>query len=73
MPLQGGEVNMGWSWSGLHASYEGSCILLPCSTKDGDSLGTIVRRLAAPMAVVDSDPFSDRMLVEVLLCAVEVK
>jgi hypothetical protein len=53
--------------------HEGSCILRPCSTKDGDFLGIIVRRLAAPTAVVDSDPFLDRLVVDVLLCDVKVK
>jgi hypothetical protein len=37
--------------------YEGCCILLPCSTKEGDFSGTTFRRLAPSAAVVDSDPF----------------
>lgn len=51
--------------------YEGPCILLPCSTIDGDFLGTTFRRLAAAAALVNSDLFSDRIVVDVLFFDVD--
>lgn len=73
MPLQGGEVNMGWRWSGLHAFMRGLAFCFLAQQKTGTFSEQFVRRLAAAAARVDSDSFLDRLVVDVLLRDVKVK